>query len=262
MQNYTNHHVFNTLQEFHTYLTNSDTKKKHQDEARVPGQEEWYGASFEDAMDMLLHGTTDPRYSLEPKTPQKLPVKSTQTRRTPHTSPVGYAPHIQNFLRNLPNSMISTRTLQTPTQARGRRHITIVKNVSYNCGWTVDSIRAINIKTTQYIRELCMAPDKPLVTVYALSYSKFSHRDRTIKNQAVYVRVKAPDQRLIVPQLNFALCCPAFLRRCMLRWMEVCPKEFIPYVPYGYGHSLSIAPDNMPFKGEVLYIAADHSTPT
>jgi len=251
-------YIFNSIQEYYDYLTSPKALQRANARPYQESKDNTYNftqsRSLDDALDLLRNGTNDPQYNLNPKAPV---VSSTSKPcKVASTAPIGFAPHVPNALRNLPNSMV-TRIDSRRTQPVPAKSITIVKDVSYAGHMNADTIRQLNLKTTEYIRSLLLAPVAPRVTVYAHIGVRYYNNDQF----HIFVKLKSADQRLVIPQLNFSLCHPSFLRRCFFRFEEVCPDIF--KVQGGYGSPLQEArPELLQMPNtEVQWIAGKDSLP-
>lgn len=252
-------HIFNSIQEFYEAIT-SEAAEKRSAERKHPNSSKSFDSSFSqtntltEALDLLRNGVSDKKYDLTPTVPTHSVLSKPRSVQT--SSPIGYAPHVPNALRNLPNSMISSKPSPTATRPLPRKSIIIVRDVSYHAGWDAEDIRKTNLKTTEYIRSLMLTPTPPRITLYA-HIGVDLHTDI----HHIFVRIKAPDQRLIVPNLNFALCHPSFLRRCYMRWAET--SYDVPTVPGGYGSPIQEPhPELLNFTNqEVQWIRASESVP-
>jgi len=249
-------HIFNSLSDYYDFLTQPNPNPRpHPGDANDPDFSFYQTKNLTEALDLLRNGTTDSKYDLCPKSAAALPTRTHSNRKVPTTAPVGFVPHVPNALLNLPNSMISTRLDPRQTAPSPRQSITIVRDVSYPCNVPAERIRELNLATTEYIRSLLLINPQPILTVYAHIGTSLSRSGE----HHIYVRVKAPDQRLVIPQLNFAFCHPSFLRRCYCRWVEV--SRDVPYVPEGYGTPIS-APRSDAFPNtNIQWIFPNESVP-
>ena len=147
-------------------------------------------------------------------------------KKRPATSPVGFAPHVPNAVRGLPNSMI--RTEQTPMKTKIVR---IVYKMSMNAGWKADDIMKAGLLVLKFAHAL----EKKGLRVRIDVSPKFSNGDK--ERVCALVCIKDWRQPLDLKKIAFPIAHPSMFRRFGFKWMETAPDIEDREFGWGYGRS-------------------------
>ena len=218
---------FNSIQDFIEYLKNDVTDNfKYILKSENADYKFTQTRSYEEALTLLKSGWTQMTDRL------KIKLKS-QTKMVPTmiskniVSVQGYQPVVPNYLMGLPNNMILKKMVPVKQKV-----VTLNKCIAYSCKVSADSIVSESVKALRLIQKLEASGYRINLNVLLFV------RAKTREGFCVKIRIKNSGEKLNISKLSFPLIHPSFLRRLILRFIEVYPT--IPVsMSFGYGLPLS-----------------------
>ena len=203
---------FSSIQDFCDYLKRDITDNFKNVMSSVNADYRFTQTSnYDEAKNLLKNGWTQMTERLKTQLKAQTKVSPTMTSKN-IISAQGYQPVIPNYLMGLPNSMISKKTVPVKQKV-----ITLNKCIAYSFKTSTDSIIKESIKALRLIQKLEAGGYRVNLNVL------FFVRARTNEGFCVKIRIKNSGEKLNISKLSFPLVHPSFLRRLMLRFIEVYP---------------------------------------
>lgn len=225
------------IEEFNSFgelLNTSDSRKQNfgnSGGARTRGDNDFFGASYNEAVKMLRYGwcdkekltkITDKIASLEKQQEvQKISFKN---------DIVGYAPIVPLALKGVPQNMINTT--RKPKKAKV---ITIIVDIGIIGDVTVNEKIEWGAKLTSKIMSL----EKQGIRVNLNLIKTFAEDDWHCKVSVCKIPIKSENQPFDIKRMMFPIVHPAMSRRIMWDWYERLPEAqyFSGYGKPIYRHS-------------------------
>ena len=174
----------------------------------------FYGThTMEEAEELLRFGWNEHTDEIMEKVNANVKTnEGTLEKRRPINSVVGFAPHVPNAIRGIPESMISATSTKQKVKA-----VTIVYNHSVLGSWSTDSILRAGISILKLVNQI----ERKNVRVKLVSEFKSSTRDGEIAIGRVVLK-NFKDQ-LDIKKITFPFANAAMQRRIGFRWTETQP---------------------------------------
>lgn len=229
-------HQFESIGELVKYLDNSTTNDVFADTAwlesiQVDDYDNWHGTkTMEEARDLLKNGWSAKAKVLKQKLAVEESGKEAMAKPKQVKSVAGFHPIVPNYLAGNPQSMISTKLVQTK-----RKVVNIVRQGNFLGGVEPEEIEAEAIKSLRFIRKIEAQGYR--VNLY-LAY--VSEEVSGCDSSMLLVKLKGADERMNISKLAFPLVNPAMFRRIVFRWKEVyehTPAGF----KNGYGRTMKLS---------------------
>lgn len=203
----------------------------HERASEKTSDPEWSGTrNFDEAIKLFQNGWDEKAEEIR-KSFTKFENAHAQNvsyeKARPTTSPIGFAPHVPNAIRGLPNSMIYTE--RTPMKAKVVR---IVYSLVMNAGTSASDI--MNAGLT--VLKLCYSLERKGLRVRIDVAPKFSECGS--QNAVCLVCVKDWRQPIDIKKVAFPIAHPSMFRRLGFCWFETTPGLTDTSVRRGYGRAL------------------------
>lgn len=205
---------FESLSEFHAYIENGEVQPdfKGYESSQREGDGSWAGTcTFSDAEKLLLYGDVESADKVNADGVHELRknIKRHMQRRTIYTSPVGFAPHVPNFLAGTPNSMINQKTIKQP-----KKVLTVVYSSTAHSGV---SAQTISDTAARVFSALLILEAK------GMQINMYSAVTAVKKSQRVgmFIKIKRAGQRFDILRMCYPCINTSWLRRHYFRFVEV-----------------------------------------
>lgn len=217
--------VFDTFSEF---LETCDSRKykagqgfSESARTRYSDDDDWAGASYDRARDMLVHGYDKSIEAVSTRVNQLQKqsfVEKPQRRR----DFVGYTPIVPNVLMGYPKAMWNSKKEEKPYKV-----ITLLYDAGVSCGVSKEELEEHGAKVVSYVMNL----ERLGYRIRIDALDGFT-RDHTY---AVRIAIKHEDQPINLKRIAFPMTHVAFTRALGFDWYERCPDaEYMS----GYGTPL------------------------
>ena len=198
-------------------------------------------ASFDEALDLLVHGSTD--LSERMTKSYNISVNSLGEKKVnkAYFDVMGYQASVPRYLQGIPTSMVNSKRVESK-----QKIITVVKSISYNWGWNPEEIIEESVKALAIVKKLESQGYRVNIDIMVMVGDSYQNIF------VLKVRIKHANERMNIGKMAFTLAHPAMLRRICLRWMEVNPSITDIEVTDGYGKPRQ--PEDFFFKNEHGYV--------
>ena len=220
-------YIIEEFNNFSELINTNDSRKQNFGEARTDSNNYWYGASYEEAVEMLRFGWCDKEAlsSITQKVSELSKMQETQ-KLSFKNDIVGYAPIVPLALKGVPQSMINTS--RKPKKAKV---IKIIVDIGLSSSVTVEEKLNWGAKLTSKIMSL----EKQGFRVQIECIKTFTEDNWYSKVHVCRVPVKSENQPFDIKRMMFPIAHPAMNRRIMFDWYERLPDA---QRLNGYGKSL------------------------
>lgn len=211
--------VFEDIDTMSQYLACPVTPMWRDNEAQGRLASTWEGTkdgfyhteSWEQAQSRMVYGDTDSLRLLQKTALNQSRKRDMMPHKRLSTSVAGFAPHIPNYLKGLPNAMFCYKPSKKLAPV-----LTVAYFINAHCRYGEEELAKAGVKLLNAIHALEESGTR--VTLYIGLGS--SADEETIVGM---VKVKDAEQKAYWGKMAYFLCNADFLRRHMLRLMEVCP---------------------------------------
>jgi len=193
---------------------------------------EWYGTeNYGEAVELLHSGYLTVLDKMKKNVADASRINSEQMRSVhhpmPHSSVVGYMPNVPNFIRGIPQSMIS---IERKPMKRKTMEIYYVMNGNADCdqSWYVDAGVAL-LSAIDLIEKSGIQTRINVVFKSSQEQHEVTFPSVCIKNYG---------ERFSLQKVSFPLTHPSMQRRFGFHWMETSPDITKSGWSNGYGRSL------------------------
>lgn len=227
---------FDNLTAFSRSLERADNKvfKDASKSSHRAGAGRWFGTkNFDEAMRLFNDGWAEKVEEIrkglvqfEKATEQDVSYQKTR----PSTSVVGFAPHVPNAIRGLPNSMIYTE--RTPMKAKVVR---IIYNMTMNSDTEAEDIMNAGLTVLKIAYSMERKGYRVRIDVNPFLAKKND------EETCALVCVKDWRQPIDIKKVAFPIAHPSMFRRLGFRWLESTPNLSDSGWIHGYGRSLEAA---------------------
>lgn len=191
----------------------------------------WSGTeTWEEAMKYLEFGWTTKSERLTTKLKLAKQNAPTMARRKTTPSVVGYTPIVPNYLMGIPLNMLDSKITNIKQKV-----VTLNKDISYNGGYSENSIEDNSVKAFQIVNAL--EANGVRCNLNIMLGVDGNYHTKNLDKLIVKVRVKNANQKMNISKASFPMVNPAMLRRIMFRVIETLPelKEEDRQIIYTYG---------------------------
>lgn len=217
---------FNSIKEFEGYLANGKTQPSMSYESHEGTRSFCKTSNYAEATNLLLYGDNQLRQKIEAMGLQKLKANLNKyvVKRQLYTSVVGFAPHVPNYVANVPNTMINVRMKHIKQNV-----VTVFYNSAVS-GYTEaeDIMEAVSKLCCALVR---LEAQGIRVNLYAGTLGEAGRQ-----KVAFSVKVKSSGQPFDTLKMIYPLAHPSFNRRHKFRYVEVTEGVNSKW-SYGYGSS-------------------------
>ena len=205
---------------------------KEENTSHKTGNTDWFGTDdYEDAVELLHSGYLSVLDKMKKNVADASRINSEQMRDVhhpvPHSSIVGFIPNVPNYIRGIPQSMI---TIDRKPMKRKTMEIYYVMNGNSDCeqNWYVDAGIAL-LSAIDLIEKSGIQTKINLVFKSSVEGHEVSFPSVCIKNYG---------ERFSLQKVSFPLTHPSMQRRFGFHWLETTPDITVRGWDMGYGRSL------------------------
>lgn len=136
---------------------------------------------------------------------------------------VGFQASVPRYIQGIPTNMVNKKTVK-----QKQKIVNLYKAITYNGGISAKEIMDDSVKFLQIVQA---------VEAKGIRVNAFVYFHSTNKNEQVVstVKIKSSSEKLNISKMSFPLLHPSFLRRFMLRFLEVEPNIKSRGFKSGYG---------------------------
>lgn len=180
--------------------------------------------SFDEALDMLLHGWSGGAQKINARLQAKK-VSSTKKSSRISYDVVGHQASVPRYLQGIPTNMVNKRTI-----VKKQPVITLVKNIGYNAGVSANEIMEQSVRAMQIIQMLENSGVR--INLDLIKIASGGKQEMVSR-----IRIKNASERLNVSKMAFPLMHPSMLRRIMFALTEREEELTDNYFSGSYGRS-------------------------
>lgn len=188
-------------------------RKQNFGEARRRGDDDWCGASWNEAMNMLQFGWDKPVKQIKSNI-QKLEKQGTMKKISFRNDVIGFAPNVPNAILGLPESMINSRVSYKKAKV-----INVLVELGATAGTSSKKIIDYGTKVIEKLYSL----EKAGFRVRIEYLKTFNGKNYEPETYAIKYLLKSENQPFDLKRMAFPLIHTAMFRRICFDWYERLP---------------------------------------
>lgn len=208
---------FDSLGQFSRYLAEGTVQPKYtSSQVSMTAGADWTGTdSWEQAENLLQYGDKEAADKILSEGFEAVRSHGQMARRQVYTSPVGFAPHVPNYIAGRPNNMINCRQVRQPSPV-----INVVYNISNNGGVSSEAMRRAAISLLAALYNIECSGTR--VNLFLCDISKWPSRGEYL---GWTIKIKSASQPFDILKMAYPMTNTSMLRRHSFRFTEVTPHE-------------------------------------